>query len=63
VLRANGAEVEFVRLEGREGNCHDDCWKVPRARRAIHRFLDRELSHDGTRFFEEAYGTSSPLRE
>ena len=51
-LRSRGAEVEFVRLEGDEGDCHEDCWKVPRARKAIHRFLDRGLSHDGNRFYE-----------
>ncbi len=45
-LRSKGAEAEFVRIEGREGDCHEDCWKVPRARDAIHRFLDRRLSHD-----------------
>ena len=42
-LRAKGADVEFIRLEGSEGNCHEDCWKVPAARSAIHRFLDRRL--------------------
>ena len=52
VLKARGAEVELIRLEGEEGNCHSDCWKRPRAREAIHRFLDRKLAHDGTRFFE-----------
>jgi acetyl esterase/lipase len=62
-LRSRGAEAEFVRIEGREGNCHSDCWRVARARRAIHRFLDRKLSHDGNRFFEEKYGTGSPLRD
>ena len=51
-LRSKGAEVEFVRLEGDEGDCHENCWKVPRAKNAIHRFLDRELSHDGKRFYE-----------
>ena len=51
-LESKGADVEFVRIEGKEGNCHDDCWKIPRAREAIHRFLDRELSHDGNRFLE-----------
>jgi acetyl esterase/lipase len=56
-LRAAGAETDFVRIEGREGNCHSDCWKVPRARRALHRFLDRKLAHDGNRFFEEKHGT------
>ena len=50
VLRAHGAAAEFVRLEGEEGDCHEDCWKVPRAREALHRFLDRELGHDGARF-------------
>jgi len=62
-LRSRGAETEFVRLEGEEGDCHEDCWKVARARQAIHRFLDRKLSHDGSRFFEAKYGTRSPLRE
>lgn len=51
-LRAKGAETEFIRLEGREGDCHSNCWKVPRAREAIHRFLDRKLVHDGNRFLE-----------
>jgi acetyl esterase/lipase len=49
-LRSAGAETEFIRLEGREGDCHSDCWRVPRAKDAIHRFLDRKLSHDGARF-------------
>jgi acetyl esterase/lipase len=62
-LQSRGAETEFVRLEGREGNCHSGCWEVSRARKAIHRFLDRKLSHDGNRFFEDRYGTGSPLRE
>jgi len=56
-LRAAGAETEFVRIEGREGNCHSDCWKVPRARRALHDFLSRKLAHDGTRFFDDNHGT------
>ena len=51
-LQAAGAETEFVRLEGRDGNCHSDCWRVPRAKTAIHRFLDRELNHDANRFQE-----------
>lgn len=51
-LRSRGAETEFVRIEGKEGHCHSDCWKNPRARRAIHQFLDRTLSHDGDRFLE-----------
>ncbi len=61
VLKSRGAETELVRLDGEEGNCHEDCWKVPRARKAIHRFLDRRLSHDGNRFFEDKYHTKSPL--
>ena len=62
-LREKGAKTEFVRIEGGEGNCHEDCWKVERARNAMHRFLDRELAHDGQRFFEEKYGRRSPLRQ
>jgi acetyl esterase/lipase len=62
-LRSKGAETEFVRLEGEDGNCHEDCWKVSRARRAMHRFLDRKLSHDGSRFYEKTHGTRSPLRD
>lgn len=42
-LRAKGADTEFIRLDGKEGNCHTDCWKVPRAREALHRFLARKL--------------------
>jgi acetyl esterase/lipase len=62
-LRSKGAKAELVRIEGSEGDCHEDCWKVARARMAIHRFLDRELSHDGSRFFEDRHGTRSPLRD
>jgi acetyl esterase/lipase len=62
-LQARGAETEFVRIAGREGNCHSDCWKVSRARNALHRFLDRKLSHDSNRFFEDKNGTRSPLRD
>jgi hypothetical protein len=62
-LRSSGAEAEFVRIEGDAGDCHEDCWRVPGARRAIHRFLDRELSHDGDRFYEERHGTRSPFRD
>jgi acetyl esterase/lipase len=62
-LRSKGAETEFVRIDGRPGNCHSECWKVPVARKAIHRFLDRRLSHDGNRFFEDKHGTRSPLRD
>jgi acetyl esterase/lipase len=51
-LRTRGADAEFVRIEGNEGNCHEDCWKVPRAREAVHHFLDRKLSHDRNRFLE-----------
>jgi acetyl esterase/lipase len=42
-LQSKGAEAEFIRIDGREGNCHEDCWKVPRARKAIHAFLNRRL--------------------
>jgi acetyl esterase/lipase len=45
-LRSAGAATEFIRLDGRKGNCHSDCWKVPRASQAIHRFLARELSNE-----------------
>ena len=62
-LRSAGAETEFIRIDGEAGDCHEDCWRVARARSAIHRFLDRELAHDGERFFEEKYGTPSPLQE
>ena len=62
-LRTKGAETEFVRIEGEAGNCHEDCWKVSRARKALHRFLDRKLSHDGNRYYEEKNGTRSPLRD
>ena len=61
-LRSVGADVEFVRIDGREGDCHEDCWKVPRARTAIHRFLDRTLMHDGNRYYEEKHGTRPPSR-
>ena len=59
-LESKGADTEFVRIDGEEGDCHEDCWKVPRARRAIHRFLDRTLSHDGKRFYEQRHGTKPP---
>jgi acetyl esterase/lipase len=59
-LRARGAEAELVRIEGREGNCHEDCWRVPAARRALHRFLDRTLAHDGGRYFARTHGTPPP---
>jgi acetyl esterase/lipase len=42
-LRAKGADTEFIRIEGKEGNCHSACWRVPRAREALHRFLARKL--------------------
>jgi hypothetical protein len=45
VLDSAGAETDYVRLEGAEGNCHSDCWRVPRAREPMRRFLDRKLSH------------------
>ena len=62
-LRSKGADAEFVRIDGDEGSCHEDCWKVPRARKAIHRFLDRRLSHDGNGFYEAKHRTRSPLRD
>ena len=62
-LKAKGADVEYVRIEGKPGNCHEDCWKVPEARKALHRFLDRELSHDGNSFYEEKQGKPSPMRD
>jgi acetyl esterase/lipase len=51
-LASKGAETEFIRLDGKEGNCHSDCWKVPRAREAILRFLDRKLSHNSSQFIK-----------
>ena len=60
-LRAAGAVAELVRIEGAEGGCHGDCWKLPRARAAIHRFLDRELAHDGTGFHEGRQDQRSPV--
>lgn len=60
-LRSEGADVEFIRIEGSDGDCHEDCWKVPRARRAIHDFLDRKLRHDGKRFYAERHGARPPL--
>ena len=59
-LRARGADTEFVRLEGREGDCHSECWKVPRARAAIHRFLSRTLGHDGDGFLESTRRARPP---
>jgi acetyl esterase/lipase len=59
-LRSKGANVELVRIEGDEGECHEDCWKVPQARRAIHAFLGRTLSHDAARFYEATQGTRPP---
>ena len=49
-LQSKGAEAEFIRIGGKAGRCHSECWKVSRARKAIHRFLDRRLSHDGSAF-------------
>ena len=62
-LRSKGAEAEFIRIDGPEGDCHEDCWRVPRARQAIHRFLDRRLSHDGDRFRAGRVGTPAPARD
>jgi acetyl esterase/lipase len=58
-LRAAGGEAELVLVEGREGNCHEECWRVPRAREALHASLDRELAHDG-RAFEQAWRAGRP---
>jgi acetyl esterase/lipase len=44
VLKAAGADAEFIRIDGKEGDCHEDCWKVARARSALHAFLDRKLA-------------------
>ena len=55
-LKAAGADVEFVRIDGKEGDCHGECWKVPQARQAIHRFLDAKLSHDGRSFHAQQQG-------
>ena len=57
-LRAKGAETEYVRVEGEDGDCHEDCWRVPVARQALIRFLDRKLSHDSNRFYAERRGAS-----
>lgn len=62
-LRSKGADTEFIRIEGRQGNCHENCWRVPVARQALHRFLNRRLSHDGDRFHENTHATKSPLKE
>jgi acetyl esterase/lipase len=62
-LRAAGADVQFIRIEGREGDCHEDCWRHPAARRAIHRFLDQRLRHDGDRFHEARERASAPRDE
>jgi acetyl esterase/lipase len=43
-LRSAGADTEFIRIDGPEGDCHVDCWRVPRAREAIHQFLQRTLA-------------------
>jgi hypothetical protein len=51
-LFALAAWLRFEFLRHQEGDCHSDCWPVPRARDAIRRFLDRKLSHDGARFRE-----------
>jgi acetyl esterase/lipase len=59
-LRAAGAEAELVRIEGREGSCHEDCWRVCSARRALHRFLDRTLAHDGGQYFARTRGAPPP---
>jgi acetyl esterase/lipase len=60
VLQAKGAETEFIPIEG---GCHSNCWKAAAAREGIHRFLDRKLSHDGNKFFEDRQGTTLPWRQ
>jgi glycerophosphoryl diester phosphodiesterase len=60
-LMAAGAKSTFMPLI-RSGNCHEDCWKVPMARRAMHAFLDRTLEHDGNAWYEARHGTRSPIR-
>ena len=62
-LRSKGAETEFVRIEGKEGNCHEDCWKAAAARTAIHRFLSRKLAHDGEAFHAARHGSQSRPRD
>ena len=51
-LQSVGADVEFIRIDGADGKCHEDCWRVPVARKALHRFLSRKLAHDETMFLE-----------
>ena len=60
VLAAKGARTELVRLDGDAGDCHEDCWKDPRARRAIHRFLARELSHGADPYREPERSATPP---
>lgn len=47
-LLSGGARSEYVRIEGKAGNCHEDCWRVPVARQAIHRFLEDRLNPSNT---------------
>jgi hypothetical protein len=49
-------DVSLLTVHG-AGDCHDDCWRVPEAREAIHRFLDRELAHDGDGFLQRRRAT------
>ncbi len=42
-LRRVGAVSEYHRIEGRLGNCHNECWTEPGARLAMHRFLRERL--------------------
>ncbi len=60
-LQAKGAKTEFIRIEGRDGNCHEDCWKVPVAREALHRFLDRELGNDSKSFEQRRDGQDTSV--
>jgi acetyl esterase/lipase len=60
-LKSKGAETEFIRIDGDDGNCHEDCWRVPAARIALHRFIDRKLAHDGNGFYRGRRGKPSPF--
>ncbi|MES2521777.1 MAG: alpha/beta hydrolase [Gemmatimonadota bacterium] len=62
-LQAKGAAAEFVRVDGEDGDCHEDCWKTPVARAAMHRFLGRTLSHDGAQYYQQKHGKPSPIVE
>jgi acetyl esterase/lipase len=42
-LKKVGADVQYVRIEGKDGLCHGGCWKDPRALDALHDFLAKRL--------------------